>query len=466
MCSGAAGEVTGSGHLVRTPHGGILLDFGLFQGRQQETAEKNRQLLFPISDLSAVVVSHAHLDHVGRLPLLVKRGYHGPIYATAATKELAELILLDAAKIQVQDADYARRHSFADPDQELLYTPEDIPAVMQQFQPVPYWRSESDTVTIGKIQVRFHDAGHILGSAAIRLSWPGSNEERSLVFTGDLGRQDAPLLRDPAVIHDSVNTLIMEATYGLREHHPIDQVYGHLIAVVSEAMARGGKIIVPAFSLGRTQELIYLLHRLTDEGKIPRLPIVIDSPLAGRIQEVFLRHQAEYDEEVKKDFPRRGDAPLNFRNLRFTHSVEESKALNTEPGPMMIISASGMASGGRVTHHLKNNLPDPKNIVLMTGYQADHTPGRRLLNGAPSLRLYGQEVPVRSDIQTINDLSAHADSSELLAYPSEMKDLERILLVHAEQNRAGEFAVAVKERYPGVEVIVPRPGEAIPLDPR
>jgi len=454
VATGAAGEVTGSGHLIKLPNTTILLDCGLFQGRRQESDAKNRHFPFDPRSIDTVIISHAHLDHVGRLPLLVKGGFRGQIVTTLATRELTELILLDSAHIQVQDAEFAAKHHFT--DQELhapLYTPDDIPAVMRLMVDVPYeWQHSGGLSLPGNVNVRFFDAGHILGSATTLLTWTQDGQERGLVYTGDLGRYDAPLLRDPDDVPGPAATLIMEATYGSRRHHPVKDVYGTLIALIKDAITRKSKIVVPAFSLGRTQELIYLLHLLTDEGQIPRIPIVVDSPLAGRINDVFMRHQALYDQESKTDFPRHGDTPLKFSNLRFTHSVDESKALNQEPGPLVIISASGMAAGGRVTHHLRQVLPDPSGVILMTGYQAAHTPGRRLLNGAPYLRLHGTDVPVRATIRTINDLSAHADVDELIRFPRSINGLERVILVHAEPDRAEALTQALKQVYPHLEV--------------
>ncbi|MBI3572984.1 MAG: MBL fold metallo-hydrolase [Candidatus Kerfeldbacteria bacterium] len=395
---GAAKEVTGSKHLVDLAGSRILLDCGLFQGRRQETQERNQHVGFDPRTIDAVVVSHAHLDHVGWLPLLVKGGYSGAIYGTSATRDLAELILLDAAHIQVQDADYMNRHQYAEaPLHEPLYRPEDIPAVIKLWQPLthafldPAWHRLTPTV-----ECRLYDAGHILGSAAIVLRGREAGQEKVLVFTGDLGRHGAPLLRDPDPIDVPAQTLIMEATYGDRRHHPVESVKAQLVAVVRHAFAQGGKVVVPAFSLGRTQELVYLLHQLTDHGDIPRLPIFVDSPLSERITSVFEAHQRDYDKQTGLDFSRLGEDPLVFRNLTYVHSVEESKALNTLQGPAMILSASGMVTAGRIIHHLVNTIGSPKNTVLFTGYQAAHTLGRKLLSGAKTLDAYGQHIPVRA----------------------------------------------------------------------
>ncbi len=466
LCTGAAREVTGSGHFLTTPSGRVLLDCGLFQGHRRESDEKNRRFLFNPRDIDVVVVSHAHLDHIGRLPLLLRGGFRGRIISTRATRDLAELILLDSAKIQVQDAEFAKKHHL--PDAELhqpLYTPEDIPAVMARFDTVEYNSHGGKGIELpGGLAIHLYDAGHILGSSTIHLSWEEAGHRRGLVFTGDLGRNNAPLLNDPDPVTQPAETLVMEATYGTRRHHAVDEVYGQLVGIVAEAIERQSVIVVPAFSLGRTQELLYILHRLIDDHKIPALPIIVDSPLAERINTVFINHQSEYDAQTKIDFPRRGDMPLRFHAMRFTHTVDESKSLNSLGGPMIIISASGMASGGRVMHHLKQRLPDPNTIVLFTGYQAIHTPGRRLIEGAEYLRVFGQEIPVRAKIKILNDLSAHADAEELAAFPRPIPGLKRVVLVHAEPDRSTGFADVLRQRYPGLEVIIPGPGDSIPLE--
>lgn len=454
---GAAGEVTGSQHLIETERHKILLDCGTFQGRRAESDEKNRQFLYDPGTISAVIISHAHLDHIGLLPLLVKRGFTGQIYSTAATRDLAELMLLDAAHIQVQDAFYARRHLFPGHDwHEPLYAPEDIPAVMKRFVVQPYHYQSPDWCEISPgIKARFYDAGHILGSAAVYLALADHDQVRRVVYSGDLGRWDAPLLRDPDTIDEPVDDLIMESTYGDRLHHAITEVELQMVETVKRVVALKAKIIVPAFSLGRTQELIYLLHRLTDQGRIPRLPIVIDSPLAQKVTTVFDRHQAEYDAASGQDFSQRHENPLEFRNLAFTHSVDESKALNNAAGPMMIISASGMASGGRIMHHLKWSLPNSQNTILFTGYQAEHTPGRRLINGARQIQIFGQNIPVHAKIVTINDLSAHADQSEIVRYVTSLKELKKVWLVHGEPLSAENLKQVICGKLPGVEVNIP-----------
>lgn len=452
---GAAGAVTGSKHLLNDGQQKVLLDCGLEQGKDQSPHQD--QLPFTAAEIKAVIISHAHLDHIGLLPVLVKQGFSGTIYSTGATKDLSEQILLDAAHLQEQDAAYAAKKRWEGWDKiQPLYIVNDIPPVMERWQELPYQFIKSGwTEILPGVQVKLYDAGHILGSEVTVVSMGGT----TIAYTGDLGRYDAPLLRDPDPIVEVVPTLIMESTYGNRLHHPVSAINEQLINVVKNTSIRGGKIIVPAFSLGRTQEFVYILHKLTDEGKLLRVPIVVDSPLASRITEVFTKHQQDYDKAVGEDFSRKGEDPLLFGNLRYTHSVEESKALNTTPGPMIIISASGMASGGRVMHHLANNLADPKNTILFTGYQAVGTLGRSLVEGAKQVKMFGQHIPVRAEIAVLNDLSAHADAAELEKYAAAINGLQRVFLVHGEEDRAIALRDSLLIRHPQWKVIVPHVGD-------
>lgn len=460
---GAASEVTGSKHLLEVGPSRVLLDCGLFQGHDEHASDHNR-LPFPADSIQAVVISHAHLDHVGLLPALVRDGFRGRIYATSATRDLTELILLDAAKIQEQDADYARRHF---PDQATvvpLFTADDVGRVMPHFTTVPYsgpggeWREVAHGV-----RIKLHDAGHILGSAVTAVEANDGGRRHGLVYTGDLGRWNAPLLRDPQFVGDPAETLVMDSTYGARRHHPVNSVHQRLVEIVQHVVQLGGKVIVPAFSLGRTQELVYILHQLTDQGRIPRIPIYVDSPLASQISQVYTAHQAEYDAQSRQDFTRLGENPLAFRNLLYTHTVAESKNLNVLPGPMLIISASGMATGGRVRHHLRNTLADSRNVVLFTGYQASRTLGRRLLEGARAVHLFGQEIPVRARLEAVNDLSAHADSDELQRYAEHIDGLQQVFLVHGEPDRAAGLAEELRLKHPDWDVTIPKIGESFEL---
>ncbi len=458
---GAAGEVTGSKHLIDTGARKLLLDCGLEQGKD---ASKHQDLLpFDARSIDAVCISHAHLDHIGLLPVLVKQGYRGKIYSTSATRDLSELILLDSAHLQEQDLYYAQKKKW--PGYELvrpLYTTEDIPPVMNQWATIPYQFLQAGwTDVVPGIKVKLYDAGHILGSAVTVVDVG----DQRVAYTGDLGRQDAPLLRDPDVITDEVKSLILESTYGTRLHHPVASVTDLLIETIMATINRSGKIIVPAFSLGRTQELVYLLHQLTDEGRLPRFPIYVDSPLASKITAVFEKHQRDYDASVNEDFTRKNEDPLVFSNLRYTSSVEESKALNSTAGPMMIISASGMASGGRVMHHLANNLANEKNTTLFTGYQANGTLGRAIVSGAKQVHMFGQTIPVRAQVVILNDLSAHADAAELERYAASVPGLQNIFLVHGEPDRAAGLQASLKQTHPTWNVQVPSGGQGFEIGP-
>lgn len=462
---GAASEVTGSKHLVEIAGRRILLDCGLWQGSHQADELNAQRLPFDAKSIDAVVVSHAHLDHVGMLPLLVKNGFDGPIYSTGATKDLAELILLDAAKIQEQDAIYWQRHHPEIPDPiQPLYTQHDIAPVMKLFERIRYAHLGGEWQQIFPgVGLKLYDAGHILGSAVIVLQGEEREKVRRLVYTGDLGRKDAPLLRDPDVVTDSAEALILESTYGTRLHHPVREVEDELIHIMQSAVERHGKVIIPAFSLGRTQELVYILHQLTDQGKLPRIPIVIDSPLASKVTDVFHRHQQDYDNESRTDFSYPNENPLVFSNLEFTESVEESKALNSRGGPLVIISASGMATGGRVLHHLRNTLPQKSNTIVFTGYQAQGTLGRRILSGTPSIRMFGVEVPVNAEIRSLNDLSAHADAAELIAFAERIPGLQQVFLVHGEVDRATGLQQQLREKNPNWTVTVPTKHQVVDL---
>lgn len=462
---GAAGEVTGSKHLVAIGGRRVLLDCGLFQGRRQESQDRNNHFDFDPRTIDAVVVSHAHLDHVGMLPLLIREGYAGKMYATGATRDLAELILLDTAKIQTQDADFMNRHQYPEaPLHQPLYRVEDIPAVMARFERIPYTFIDASWHEIAPgVSLKLYDAGHILGSAVVVIRAQDQGQEKTLVYTGDLGRQDAPLLRDPDRVVETAGTLITESTYGHRQHHNIAEAEGKIVELVSQVMHTRGKIIVPAFSLGRTQELVYLLHRLTDAGRIPRIPIYVDSPLARRITTVYEQHQRDYDQRAGTEFSRPGEDPLVFQNLRYTESVEESKSLNNVPGPCMIISASGMVTAGRVIHHLEHTIEYPENVVLFTGYQADHTLGRKIIGGAHSLDIYGRHVPIRASIVTINDLSAHADSVELVNYAESIQGISNVFIVHSELEQATALQSSLQTDRPDWHVTISERGHTYDL---
>lgn len=460
---GAAGGVTGSKHLVELAGKRVLLDCGTFQGLP-DVRERNRSFPFMPESIDAVVLSHAHLDHCGMLPLLVKRGFKGPIFATPATRDVAQHMLEDSAGIETQDAAYRQQHHIGAPDErEPLFTVEDIPLTLDQFVEVPYARDAKKWHEISPgLRLKFYDAGHILGSAATLLEYDTAQGSRRLVYSGDLGPPDMPLLPNPEIPAEGADTLLLESTYGNRQHHPLADALQELAATIRTVYKRGGKIIVPAFSLGRTQMFVYIIHKLTDDGEIPRLPIYVDSPLASDITETHRHHRSNYDQETIDDFGV-GHGPLAFRNLTYTRSVAESKALNIQPGPYMVISASGMMTAGRVVHHLRHSISDERNAIFITGYQAQGTLGRRILEGAKRVELYGDWFDVRAEVCTFNEFSAHADRTQLGEYAEKIAGLQRIALVHGEPNQADDFRDYLHNLHPNWEVLRPNEGDSIAL---
>lgn len=467
---GGAGGVTGSKHLVEIGGMRLLLDCGLFQGHRLEARRLNFKLPFDPKSIDAVLLSHAHADHSGMLPVLVRDGFQGSIYGTGATRDVAEWIMKDSASIQVSDIEYLETHGVRLPPElsSPLFTIENVPAVMRQFYVVPYARETGGSWTSisERVRVKFYDAGHILGSSIIVIEGEEEGRVHRVAFSGDLGRKNTPILRDPESIQEPIDVALVESTYGGRIHKTVEDAEQELVEIVQKAIQQKGKIIVPAFSLGRTQELVYVLHELTDQGRIPRLPIYVDSPLAGNITEVFKRHPEDYDVATWTEFGSRGEAPLAFRNLTYVQSVAHSKQLNDASGPMMIISASGMCEGGRVLHHLKNSLPFANNIILITGYQAEHTLGRRLVEGANSLAgefaevlIHDKRVVVRAEVRTLNELSAHADRLELLGFVKSLQGLKYCFLVHGEWNQAHELQEALHRERPTLNVVIPKLGE-------
>lgn len=440
---GGAGGVTGSKHLVETGTHRWLFDCGTFQGLS-DVRERNRGFPFAPDTIDFVILSHAHLDHCGMLPLLVERGFTGRIIATPATRDVAAYMLADAAGIEEQDAAYRAYHRIGAPDDRVpLFTREDIPAVLERFEVVPYARAQRDWFEVAPdLKLKFYDAGHILGSAVSVVETEG----KRIAYTGDVGAPGVPMIHDPEVPLESVSTVLLESTYGGRHHAPPEEALGRLAQVIVDVHKRGGKIIIPAFSLGRTQVIVYLLHKLTDEGRIPRLPIVVDSPLATGITEVFHSHEVDFDQESVRDFTGDEHQPLAFRNLTYTKSVEESKALNEQPGPFVIIAASGMMTAGRVVHHLRHSIADARNAILITGYQAEGTLGRRLLEGVQRVELYGDWFTVRAQVQVFNEFSAHADQEQLVAYMQRWQGLERVWLVHGEAEQADALAQVLTAR--------------------
>lgn len=462
---GAIGNVTGSKHILEINNFKILLDCGLYQGKRFETEKLNKEMPFNPKTINAVILSHAHADHSGILPILVKQGFKGKIYCTTATADIVKYILADSAAIQEQDCAYLNNHRNPDKQKlEPLYTSQDAKNVFPLFYPVPYFRKTKQWTQINKnIRFKFYDAGHILGSAVTAIEVKENNIIKTLAYTGDLGQSSVPILRHPEQITENIDTLLTETTYGDRVHPPIKDGSQKIINLVKKVVARKGKIIVPAFSLGRTQELVYMLHKMTNQGKIPRIPIYVDSPLSNLISDVFRHHNEDFNKDYWKDFGSRHESAFDFRNLKYISDKLDSKKLNTLTGPFIIISASGMAEGGRVLFHLKNNISDKKNLILLTGYQAEHTLGRKIQDNERFVNILGYSYEVKAEVDTISSLSAHADKNGLLNYISNIPNLKTAFLVHSEPAPAISFKKTISSANPNLKVIIPKLGQTYKL---
>jgi metallo-beta-lactamase family protein len=454
---GAAGQVTGSMHLLEAAGARILLDAGLFQGRRAEARLLNANLPIDPRRIDAVILSHAHIDHAGRLPLLVSHGFHGPIYATAATRDLCAIMLPDAAHIQEKDAEFLKRRGKAGPESEPLYTMADAVAVQDLIVGVPYRRVQH---LRKHLAFEFTDAGHILGSASVDLRLTEGAGHR-VVFSGDIGRAGLPIIRDPDPPSGPIDTLIIESTYGNRLHDSIEGAEEKLGALVRRVAGRGGKILIPSFAVGRTQELVYSLHQLFRAGKIPGLPIYVDSPLAVDATAVFRLHPDLFDRG--EQMIEKTTALFDFPLLHYVRDVQDSKKLNSMPGPAVIIAASGMAESGRIVHHLANHVGDHKTLVLFVGFQAEHTLGRRIQEGAKVVKLMGEELPLRCEVETLAGYSAHADKTELRGWVRKLGGpIGRAFVVHGEPEAASAMAQILREE--GVrKVEIPRQGEEFDL---
>lgn len=457
---GAAQTVTGSQHLIQVNGSLILLDCGLYQGKRAESYERNRNFLFDVQKLDAVILSHSHIDHSGNLPNLVRSGYCGPIYTTPPTADLVDVMLRDSGHVLESVAANLNFHRAkrGEPPIEPLYTEEDGGQVAQYLQPMAYGQ---DFEPAPGVSARFVEAGHILGSAAIALRLEEKRRQVNLWFSGDIGRPRLPLLRDP-VLPREVDYLVMESTYGDKPHRDPEQAFAELREVTSRTLRRGGKVIIPAFAVGRTQELVYDFQRLIDSGDIPRVPVIVDSPLAVQACDIFRQHVESFDQETH-DFirARKNQTVLGFDLLTYTRSAEESKILNERKGPMIIISASGMAETGRILYHLKYNIEDPRNTILIVSWQAPNTLGRRLADREKQVRILGNVFERRAEVATIGGLSAHAGQDFLLEYAAGAKDRTRqIFLVHGEEKPAATLQAKMKEvgiekvAYPPPHVVV------------
>jgi metallo-beta-lactamase family protein len=459
---GAARTVTGSMHLVHTSKARILLDCGLYQGRRAESFRRNRDLAAGADDVDVVVLSHAHIDHSGALPRLFRDGFRGPVYTTPATRDLSAVMLADAAMIQEQDARYIQKkierdHSDMEPV-EPLYDQEDVAKALAHFRSVPY----RERVTIAEgVDLVFYDAGHVLGSAVVALDIDDEGDRRRLVFSGDLGRSHMPILRDPEV-PPNASFLIMESTYGDRLHGPIERMDEDLAFWIDRTVARGGKVVIPTFALERAQEVVYALKRLRKAGRLPRIPVYVDSPLTVKITDVFRLHPDEYDAEARA-LLYGGDSPFDFPELTYVESVEESKAINADKRPSIVLAASGMCEFGRVVHHLRSTIGGAENTVLIIGFQAEHTLGRRLVEQRRKVKIFGVMQERLCEVAVLDGFSAHADRDGLLSFAETLRErgpLRGIALVHGEPTAQDALRDELLARgFPTVHV--PERGERI-----
>ena len=463
---GAAGEVTGSMHLVESGGKRYLLDCGLNQGRRKVADRKNRELPFSGSSIDGVVLSHSHIDHSGNLPTLVKHGFSGPIYSTPATIDLCNWMLRDTAHIHEKDAEFLnkrreQRKQKGLPDGPVtpLYTMADAERTLPLFQPVGY---HSPQMLGPELMYVPYDAGHILGSSSVVLHEGADGERVRLCFSGDVGRPNLPIIRDPEPIPPA-DYLIMESTYGGRRHKDVSHVENKLREVVNRTARRGGRIIVPAFAVGRTQQLVLLLHQLANTKQIPNIPIFVDSPLALNVTQVHRDHPECFDDEAR-EYLRHGEDPFGFQRLQYVREASESKKLNDLHGPLVVISASGMCEQGRILHHLRNNIEDPRNTVLVTGFMAQDTLGRKLVEKWQEVLIFGEPMRVRAEIASLDELSGHADQQELLQWVKPLAaSLRKVFLVHGEPAQAETLAKLLHSTY-GLEVAVPQPGQSFDLN--
>lgn len=459
---GGVGTVTGSMYLIRTNRQNILLECGLYQGKRDEAYARNHKIPVDVKRLSAVVLSHAHIDHSGNLPNLVASGYSGPIYATSATRDLCTSMLPDSGRIHEQDVFYVnkRRARQGLPPVEPLYTEADAFNTLPHFVGSPYNKRIALT---RDVWVTFLDAGHILGSAMVLLEAEEHGIPVRLLFSGDLGQPGLPIIRDPTPMPEA-DILMLESTYGDRDHEPLEEMKGRLGEIVNRVAKRGGRIIIPAFAVGRTQDIVYDLHQLYHEGSIPDIPIYVDSPLATNVTEVFHMNPDCYDRETWDFLKKSGEAdPFGFHLLRYVRSVEESKALNDAPNPIIIISASGMAEAGRVQHHLKHAITDPRNAVLITGWQAPYTLGRRIADQEPVVRIYGEELPLKAEVQLMHGYSAHAGRSDLLNWAAPQAGrVQTAFVVHGDPKPAEALQEGL-QKLGYQRVIVPQRDERYKL---
>ncbi|MEO8802606.1 MAG: MBL fold metallo-hydrolase [Rudaea sp.] len=448
----AGGEVTGSCHVLEACGKRILLDCGMLQGSREAEARNLEPFAFDPATIDALVLSHAHIDHIGRVPLLVKRGFTGPIFAQAATCDLLPIMLLDAASLAEHAAEFANRDRAAGaPEIQPLYTRDDVAAAQKLLRPLPY---EVASEILSGVTLRLHDAGHILGSSILELRASGS-VPRTLIFSGDIGMKGTPILRDPTPA-PAADLILMESTYGDRNHKDRAATVAELGAIFEKARADGGNVVIPAFAVGRSQELLYWFAEHFDDWNLATWKIFLDSPMAAKVMGVYDRHEELFDTDAVKVWAGR-IKPFALPNLHISESVDDSKAINVVPGGAIIIAGSGMANGGRVRHHLANNLANPNAHVLFVGYQAAGTLGRLLVNGLTHVKLFGADIPVRAQIHTVGGLSAHADQQSLIDWYAASPNRPPVALVHGEDPARKALAALLHDRF-GTTVMLPQSG--------
>jgi len=452
---GAAGEVTGSCHILRVGDQTVLLDCGLIQGGRKDEERNHDPFPFEAASIDAVVLSHAHLDHCGRLPLLVRRGFRGPIFVQQAAGELVAILLADAAHLAERDAQYQSKKTGK--KVKPLFTVEDGEAVMGQLEGKKY-RQRFEVVP--GIEVCYRDAGHILGSCAVEVWCKEGGQERKLVFSGDLGQYDTPILKDPECI-DSADYVLMESTYGGRRHRDRQETVSEIGEILSQVRAGRGNVLIPAFAIGRSQEVLYMLGKHYEEWQLDRFQIFLDSPMAIEASKVYWNNHHLYDEEATRLREENGGMPL-LPNLQLSRDTEDSMKINRIQSGAIIIAGSGMCNGGRIVHHLKHNLPDQRNHVIIVGYQANGSTGRRLVDGQASVRIHGQDVQVRAKIHTVGGLSAHGDQDDLARWYECMKNRPPVWLVHGEREAQQQFSQYLSERN-GAKVHIPDAGARLTL---
>ncbi|MCA1949762.1 MAG: MBL fold metallo-hydrolase [Treponema sp.] len=439
---GAAEEVTGSKHVLEVDGRSYLIDCGAFQGKRAEADRKNREFGIDTDRIESVVLTHGHFDHCGLLPLLPKRGYKGTIYTTPATRDIASLVMMDSARIQARDAEYLGKQAVKKGEQfswQPLYTEQDAIAATSQMVSVSYERP----LWIGDgLQLEFYEAGHILGSAMAVIKIKKNGSERIIAYTGDLGRKGKPIIRDPATNLPAPDYLVLESTYGDRRHDSTEDAMKRLAEVVRRAVKTKGRILIPSFAIERTQELVYYFHMLADRGEIPEIPIYVDSPMATNATTIFQVHPECYDEETHEAFIKHHKNPFGFNALHFTTSVDESKALNDMDGPLVIISADGMCEAGRIQHHLIHSIGDPNTTILIVGYMAENTLGRRIRDKENEVKIHGEWFKRRAQVEAIDAFSAHADYQETIDWLKEIDTsrLKKIFLVHGEKEAQKVFS--------------------------